>query len=177
MSFFFSPFHSKIWRTIFSWIRRKLFNCQRHWKTRVSKYSYFKELKFGNGLKLRLEVGNSEKSLQRGNPVFKERETNINKLHPHTSPYNAGGAVLLSLRDPCKKVKLTLRPCLHEARGPQVGDHEINCLGGVKKITLPYMQSYNPPSRGVLSQDYWMIAKHVTRKILANHVFWWLIFF
>ena len=25
------------------------------------------------------------------------------------------------------------------------------------------MQSYNPPSRDVLSQDYWMVAKHVNK--------------
>ena len=26
------------------------------------------------------------------------------------------------------------------------------------------MQSYNPPSRGALSQDYWMVAEHVNKK-------------
>ena len=26
------------------------------------------------------------------------------------------------------------------------------------------MQSYNPPSRGALSQDYWMVVKHVNKK-------------
>ena len=26
------------------------------------------------------------------------------------------------------------------------------------------MQSYNPPSQDALSQDYWMVAKHVNKK-------------
>ena len=42
-----------------------------------------------------------------------------------------GGAVPLSLPHPCNKVRFTLRPCLLEGGGPQVG--EINYLGGVKK--------------------------------------------
>ena len=29
---------------------------------------------------------------------------------------------------------------------------------------LLYMQSYNPPSRVALSQDYWMVVKHVNKK-------------
>ena len=56
-----------------------------------------------------------------------------------------------------------LRTCLHGGEGPQVG--KVTCLGGVKKISLLYMQSYNPAiPRGALSQDYWMIAKHVNKK-------------
>ena len=39
------------------------------------------------------------------------------------------------------------------------------------------MQSYNPPSRDALSQDYWMVAKHVNKKMLANLVFWRLLLF
>ena len=35
----------------------------------------------------------------------------------------------------------TTRACLHEGGGPQVG--EITCLGGIKKITLLYMQSFS----------------------------------
>ena len=34
------------------------------------------------------------------------------------------------------------------------------------------MKSYNPmPVRGSHSQDYWMVAKHVNKKWLTNHVF------
>ena len=32
------------------------------------------------------------------------------------------------------------------------------------KITLVYMQYYNPPSRGAHSQDYWMIGEHINKK-------------
>ena len=39
------------------------------------------------------------------------------------------------------------------------------------------MQSYNPAIRGALSQDYWMVAKHVNKKNAGNHVFWWLMLF
>ena len=39
-----------------------------------------------------------------------------------------------------------------------------NPLRWGKTITLLYMQSYNPPSRGALSQDYWMVVKHVNKK-------------
>ena len=49
----------------------------------------------------------------------------------------------------CKKQRKStscLRACLHEGEGPQVG--EVTCLGGVKKITLLYMQSYNPAIPG-----------------------------
>ena len=35
----------------------------------------------------------------------------------------------------------SLRACLHGGGGPQVG--EVTCLGGVQKVTLLYMQSYN----------------------------------
>ena len=37
------------------------------------------------------------------------------------------------------------------------------------------MQSYNYVIPGALSQDYWIVAKHVTRNMLENHVFWRLI--
>ena len=43
----------------------------------------------------------------------------------------------------CKKQRKSnscLRACLREGEGPQVG--EVTRLGGVKKITLLYMQSY-----------------------------------
>ena len=54
-----------------------------------------------------------------------------------------------------------LRACLHEGGGTQIG--EVIPLGGAgggggKKITLLYMQSYNPAIRGTLSQDYWMVT-------------------
>ena len=39
-----------------------------------------------------------------------------------------------------------------------------NPLRWGKKLTLLYMQSYNPSSRGALSQDYWMVAKHIDKK-------------
>ena len=101
------------------------------------------DLNFGNGLKLRPEDGNSENSLQRGNPAFTERETNINKLHPHMAStrdsnlvHIMGGAVLQSLRHPCNKVKFTLRPCLTCLQGG-----EVTFLGGVKN---------NPPLHAIL---------------------------
>ena len=39
------------------------------------------------------------------------------------------------------------------------------------------MQSYNhvTPGRGALSQDYWMVAKHINKKFAGNPVFWRLI--
>ena len=39
------------------------------------------------------------------------------------------------------------------------------------------MQSYSPAIRGALSQDYWMVAKHVNKKNAGNRVFWWLMLF
>ena len=45
-----------------------------------------------------------------------------------------------------------LRDCLHGSGGPQVG--EVPRLGGVKKITLLYIQPYNPAIAGARSQDY-----------------------
>ena len=45
-----------------------------------------------------------------------------------------------------------LRACLHGSGGPQVG--EVTRLGGVKKITLLYMQPYNPAIAGARSQNY-----------------------
>ena len=33
-----------------------------------------------------------------------------------------------------------------------------------KKITLLYMQSYNPAIPGALSQNYWVVAKHANKK-------------
>ena len=68
------------------------------------------------------------------------------------------------------------RACLHEGGGQQVG--EVTRSGGVKKITFLYMYSYNPPSRGVLSQDYWMVARFVNKKnadkprVLASVLFY-----
>ena len=44
------------------------------------------------------------------------------------------------------KTTIGLRACLHEGGGPQIG--EVTPLGGVKKITLIYMQSYNPAISG-----------------------------
>ena len=41
-----------------------------------------------------------------------------------------------------KTVHSYLRACLHEGGGPQ--EDEVTRLGGVKKITRVYMQSYNP---------------------------------
>ena len=58
--------------------------------------------------------------------------------------------------DKSRRVYCSLRACLHGGGGPQVGG--VTCLGGLKKklTTLP--------SRGALSQDYWMVAKHVNKK-------------
>ena len=39
-----------------------------------------------------------------------------------------------------------LKACSLKGWGPRVG--EVTCLGGVKKITLLYMQSYNPAIQG-----------------------------
>ena len=39
------------------------------------------------------------------------------------------------------------------------------------------MQYYNRPFRSALSQDYWMVAKHVNNFMLANNVFWRLMLF
>ena len=39
-----------------------------------------------------------------------------------------------------------------------------NPLRWGKKLTLFYMQSYNPAIPGALSQDYWMVAKHINKK-------------
>jgi len=39
-----------------------------------------------------------------------------------------------------------------------------NSLRWGKAITLLYMHSYNPAIPGALSQDYWMVAKHVNKK-------------
>ena len=44
---------------------------------------------------------------------------------------------------PCKQA---LRACLHEGGGPPGG--EVTRLGGGKKLTLLYMQSYNPAIPG-----------------------------
>ena len=53
--------------------------------------------------------------------------------------------------------------CLHEGGGPQVG--EVTCLGGIKKNNLPlHAILTTPPSRGALSQAYWMVTKHVNKK-------------
>ena len=53
--------------------------------------------------------------------------------------------------------------CLHEGGGPQVG--EVTCLGGIKKNNPPlHAILTTPPSRGALSQDYWMVAKHVNKQ-------------
>ena len=52
--------------------------------------------------------------------------------------------------------------CLHEGGEPQVG--EVTCLGGIKKNNPPlHAILTNPPSRSALSQDYWMVAKHVNK--------------
>ena len=41
------------------------------------------------------------------------------------------------------------------------------------KIKIPFSCNLTtPPSRGALSIDYWMVAKHVNKKNAANHVFW-----
>ena len=45
-----------------------------------------------------------------------------------------------------------LRASLHGSGGPQVG--EVTRLGGVEKLTLLYMQPYNPAIAGARSQDY-----------------------
>ena len=39
-----------------------------------------------------------------------------------------------------------------------------NPLRRGKKITVLYMQSYSPPSRGARPRYYWMVAKHVNKK-------------
>ena len=72
-------------------------------------------------------------------------------------------------------VNNSLRACLHWGGGPQVG--EVTCLGGAKKYPSSTCNLTTPPSRGALSQDYWMVAKHVNKKMLANHVFWRLMHF
>ena len=55
----------------------------------------------------------------------------------------------------------TLRACLHGGGGPQVG--EVTRLGEVKKWPSFTCNLTTPPSRGALSQDYWMVAKHVNK--------------
>ena len=55
-----------------------------------------------------------------------------------------------------------LTACLHEGGGPQVG--KVTRLGWVKTITSFTCNLTTPPSRGALSQDYWMVARHVNRK-------------
>ena len=54
---------------------------------------------------------------------------------------------------------LDLRACLHGGRVPQVAR-----LGGVKKKPSIICNTTIPPSRGALSQCYWMVAKHVNNK-------------
>ena len=75
-------------------------------------------------------------------------------------------------------MKLARKPsaCLHEGGGPQIG--EVTPLGRVKKITLIYMQSYNPAISGctfsrLLNGRY----MHVNKKNAGKQVFWWLMLF
>ena len=57
-------------------------------------------------------------------------------------PGGASGGVV----NPDAYVFQTFRACLHGGGGPQVG--KVTCLGGVKKISLLYKQSYNPAIPG-----------------------------
>ena len=55
-----------------------------------------------------------------------------------------------------------VRACLREGGGPHRG--EVTRLGMVKKKLSFTCNLTTPPSRGTISQDYWMLAKHVNKK-------------
>ena len=61
----------------------------------------------------------------------------------------------------CQSITL-LRACVPGGEGPQVG--KVTRLGGVKKYLFFACNLTTPSSRGALSQDYWMVAKHVNRE-------------
>ena len=57
---------------------------------------------------------------------------------------------------------LWLRACLHGGGEPPVG--QVTSLSGVKKYSSITCNLSTPPSRGALSQDYWIVAKYVNKK-------------
>ena len=68
-----------------------------------------------------------------------------------------------------------LRACLHGGGGPQVG--KVTCLGGVKN-NYPLHAILQPRHSGVhfLKVIEWSLSTK-TRKMLANHEFWPLMYF
>ena len=57
---------------------------------------------------------------------------------------------------------LYIRACLQGGGEPQAG--EVTRLRGVEKQPFFTCNLATPPSRGALSQDYWMVAKHENKK-------------
>ena len=57
---------------------------------------------------------------------------------------------------------LYIRACLQGGGEPQAG--EVTRLSGVEKQPFFTCNLATPPSRGALSQDYWMVAKHENKK-------------
>ena len=75
--------------------------------------------------------------------VVTRHQYGISAVISQTSfPGGTSGGVV----NPNAYVFQTFRACLHGGGGPRVG--EVTCLGGVKKISLLYKQSYNPAIPG-----------------------------